>query len=138
MLLLELLLELLDGAGLELELDVLLLELDEPLDPPLGTLAELLEEGVELELELPVPELPLLGLPVLELDELLLGVDELELEPPLDELALDAPELDPPLDELELDELSVALTPTAPPIAKTSAPKLATKTRNPAAIYFAK
>jgi len=114
-LLLELLLELLDGAGLELELDVLLLELDEPLDPPLGTLAELLEEGVELELELPVPELPLLGLPVLELDELLLGVDE-----------------------LELDELSVALTPTAPPIAKTSAPKLATKTRSPAAIYFAK
>ena len=124
-----LLLELLDGAGLELELDVLLLELDEPLDPPLGTLAELLEEGVELELELPVPELPLLGLPVLELDELLLGVDE---------LALDAPELDPPLDELELGALSVALTPTAPPIAKTSAPTLATKTRKKAAIYFDK
>ena len=100
----------------------MLLELEEPLDPPLGTLAELLEEGVELELELPVPELPLLGLPVLELDELLLGVDELE----LDSL------------ELELDELSVALTPTAPPIAKTSAPKLATKTRSPAAMYFAK
>ena len=123
---LELLLELLDGAGLEL--GALLLELDEPLDPPLGTLAELLEGGVELELELPVPELPLLGLPVLELDELLLGVDELE---------LDAPELDPPLDELEPDELSVALTPTAPPIAKTSAPTLATKTRNPAATFFA-
>ena len=115
---------LLEVGALLLEL---LLELDEPLDPPLGTLAELLEEGVELELELPVPELPLLGLSVLELDELLLGVDE---------LALDAPELDPPLDE-ELGALSVALTPTAPPIAKTSAPKLATKTRSPAATFFA-
>jgi hypothetical protein len=97
--LLEILLELLDGVEL-LELD------DEPpLDPLLDTLGALPEEGVELELELPVLELPLLGLPVLELDELLLLDDELELE---DELALDAgagalPALDEPL-PLELDE----------------------------------
>jgi hypothetical protein len=96
-LLLELLLELLDGVEL--------LELEPPLDPLPDTLGALPEEGVELELELPVLELPLLGLPVLELDELLLLDDELELE---DELALDAgagalPPLDEPL-PLELDE----------------------------------